>query len=83
MTDPWDAHRRRNAIDDLFLTAEKVASTPRGLRGRVLARFDDAVAAVRAYAESAPPPIAVELLKVLEQTKHQRDRFELLTRASK
>lgn len=59
------------------------AVIPRGLRGRTLARLDDAIASVRAYAEVAPPKLAIEMLKALAELQTQRARFELLTRLSK
>jgi hypothetical protein len=60
-----------------------LATRSRAFRGRVLARLDDGVASVRAYAETASPALAVELLKVLASLEHERGRFDRLTRASK
>lgn len=56
-----------------------LATRTRNFRGRVLARLDDAIDGVRAYAEITTAREAVELLNVLAALRGSRSAFATAT----
>lgn len=78
---------RRFAVSGLIGSlpedSQPLAAPTKRLGKRVIERLDDAVSAVRAYAEQAEPAVAVKMLKVLEDAKRVRWEFEQASRGGK